>query len=68
MIAGAVDIMQDRITRSRMAGEPPDVQITPRLSHIGLMDFDRSEESIAEGCEATRRRAAEIEKLAGLVG
>jgi NTE family protein len=67
VIAGAVDIMQDRITRSRMAGEPPDVQITPRLSHIGLMDFDRAEESIAEGRAATRRRAAEIENLTDFV-
>lgn len=63
VIAGSVDIMQDRITRSRMAGEPPDVHITPRLSHIGLMDFDRAEESITEGREATRRRVAEIENL-----
>jgi NTE family protein len=66
VIAGAVDIMQDRITRSRMAGEPPDVHITPRLSHIGLMDFDRSEESIAEGRAATRRELAEIEALPGV--
>lgn len=63
VIAGSVDIMQDRITRSRMAGEPPDVHITPRLSHIGLMDFDRSEESIAEGRAATRRKLSEIENL-----
>ncbi len=63
VIAGAVDIMQDRITRSRMAGEPPDVHITPRLSHIGLMDFDRSEESISEGRAATRRRLNDIENL-----
>lgn len=63
VIAGAVDIMQDRITRSRMAGEPPDVHITPRLSHIGLMDFDRAEESIAEGRAATQRKLNEIENL-----
>lgn len=63
VIAGAVDIMQDRITRSRMAGEPPDIQIRPRLSHIGLMEFDRSAESIAEGREAVRRQRSEIEKL-----
>ena len=63
VIAGSVDIMQDRITRSRMAGEPPDVHITPRLSHIGLMDFDRSEESISEGRAATRRELTEIENL-----
>jgi NTE family protein len=63
VIAGSIDIMQDRITRSRMAGEPPDVHITPKLSHIGLMDFDRAEESIAEGRAATRRRVHEIEAL-----
>jgi NTE family protein len=63
VIAGSVDIMQDRITRSRMAGEPPDIHITPQLSHVGLMDFDRSAESIEEGREATRREAREIRKL-----
>ena len=63
VIAGAVDIMQDRITRSRMAGEPPDVHITPRLSHIGLMDFDMSAESISEGRAATRRELPDIENL-----
>jgi len=63
VIAGSIDIMQDRITRSRMAGEPPDVLITPRLSEIGLMEFDRADESIAEGREATRRRKHEIEAL-----
>lgn len=64
VIAGSVDIMQDRITRSRMAGEPPDIHITPRLHHIGLMDFDRAQESIPEGRKATRDKAAEIERLA----
>ena len=63
VIAGSVDIMQDRITRSRMAGEPPDIHITPRLSHVGLMEFDRSAESIREGREATRREREEIQKL-----
>jgi NTE family protein len=63
VIAGSVDIMQDRITRSRMAGEPPDVQITPLLSHVGLMEFDRAAESISEGRQATRRQRDDILKL-----
>jgi len=63
VIAGSIDIMQDRITRSRMAGEPPDIHITPLLSHVGLMEFDRAEESIREGREATRRQRQEIFKL-----
>jgi len=64
VIAGSIAILQDRITRSRMAGEPPDIEIAPRLSHVGLMDFDRSGESIEEGREATRRERREIERLA----
>ena len=63
VIAGSIDIMQDRITRSRMAGEPPDIHITPMLSHVGLMEFDRAQESIREGREATRRQQEEIRKL-----
>jgi NTE family protein len=66
VMAGSIDIMQDRITRSRMAGEPPDIHITPKLSHIGLMDFDRGEESVAEGREATRRRKEELAALPGV--
>ncbi len=64
VIAGSIDIMQDRITRSRMAGEPPDVHITPRLSQIGLMDFDRADESVEEGRRATARHEAELEEFA----
>jgi NTE family protein len=67
VIAGADDIMQDRITRSRMAGEPPDIHIPPRLHHIGLMDFDRAEDCIKEGRSATQLKEEEISKLAGLV-
>ena len=67
VIAGSVDIMQDRITRSRMAGEPPDILITPRLHHIGLMDFDLARESIRGGRAATRVKKAEIEQLAGVL-
>jgi NTE family protein len=48
-IAGSINIIQDRITRSRMAGDPPDILITPRLAHIGLLEFYRAREAIREG-------------------
>ena len=64
VIAGSIGIMQDRITRSRMAGEPPDIHSTPRLGHIGLMDFDTADESIAEGRKATRLKETELAGLA----
>jgi len=54
VVLTSVNIMQVRITRSRMAGDPPEVVIAPQLAHLGLMDFYRAEEAIAEG-----RRAAE---------
>ena len=63
VMAGSIDIMQDRITRSRMAGDPPDVHIAPKLNHIGLMEFDRAEEAIEGGRKATQREKDELEPL-----
>ncbi|HCA27383.1 MAG TPA: patatin [Betaproteobacteria bacterium] len=54
VLAGSITIMQVRITRSRLAGEPADVLIAPRLASTGLMDFHRGGVAIKEG-----RRAAE---------
>jgi NTE family protein len=53
ILVGSIDIMQDRITRSRLAGDPPDVIVAPRLGHIGILDFDRSDEMIQLGRFAT---------------
>lgn len=60
VMAATLNIMQDRITRSRMAGEPPDVMISPRLGNIGLVEFDRAEDAIAEGELAVSRMRPEI--------
>jgi NTE family protein len=49
VLAGTIYIMQDRITRSRMAGDPPDIMVAPQLGHIRLLDFHRAEEAIDEG-------------------
>ncbi|KAB2890212.1 MAG: patatin [Desulfobulbaceae bacterium] len=54
-IAGSVNITQDRITRSRMAGDPPDILLAPKLAHIGLLEFYRAAEAIREGRECVRR-------------
>jgi NTE family protein len=51
----AYNVMQDRITRARLAGDPADITISPRLGHIGLFEFHRAEEAIAIGAEATER-------------
>lgn len=49
VLASAINIMQDHITRTRLAGEPPHVMLVPRLRTIGLMEFNRAAEAIAEG-------------------
>jgi NTE family protein len=57
----AFNIAQSRISRSRLAGDPPDVMINARLGRIGLFDFHRAGELIEAGREATRRVMAEID-------
>lgn len=49
VLLSAMNIMQDRLARSRLAGEPPDVLIVPRIGHIGLMEFEKVDELIASG-------------------
>jgi NTE family protein len=55
VMVDAFNIMQDRITRSRLAGDPPDVTINPGLSHVGWFDFHRATEAIAIGTEAAEK-------------
>ena len=59
----SVNIMQMRITRSRMAGDPPEVMIAPQLAHLGLMDFYRAEEAIAEGQRAAEKTLPFLQQL-----
>ena len=54
MIA-SLNIIQDRLSRSRLAGDPPDVHITPRIGHIGLLEFDRADECMDEGAAAVEQ-------------
>jgi NTE family protein len=58
----AFNIMQDRITRARLAGDPPDVTVNPRLGKMGLMDFHRAAEAIDIGAEAAERALGPIEE------
>lgn len=58
----AFNIVQDRIARSRLAGDPPDALINPRLTGMGLFDFHRADELIALGEAAVRRDAEDIRR------
>ena len=59
----AFNITQDRISRSRLAGDPPDVMVSPRLSQIGLFEFHRAKEAIQLGYEAMQRVTADLKTL-----
>lgn len=51
----AFNVMQDRITRARLAGDPPDVLISPRLGTVGWFEFHRAAEAIQIGMDATEK-------------
>jgi len=63
VLAGALYIMQDRITRSRMAGDPPDVVLAPRLAQIRLLEFHRAEEAIDAGRAAVAPMLTELRRV-----
>lgn len=63
VLANSINIMQDRISRSRLAGEPPDVMIMPRLREVGLLEFERAEEAIAEGRESVAHALPVLRRL-----
>lgn len=54
VMIGALNVLLDRVTRARLAGDPPDVLIAPRVAHVGLIDFHRATETIERGAEAAR--------------
>lgn len=62
VMVDAFNIMQDRITRARLAGDPPDLLITPRVGQYGWFDFHRAEELIAHGTRAAERALESIQE------
>lgn len=62
----SLNIMQVRITRSRLAGEPADVMIRPHLAELALMDYHRAAPAIAEGERAAEQVLPELRELTGM--
>lgn len=65
VISASINIMQVRVTRSRLAGDPADVLLTPRLSRLELLDYHRGAEAISAGAHATEDALSAIEELLG---
>jgi len=62
VMVDAFNIMQDRITRARLAGDPPDMLINPRVGQIGWFDFHRASDLIEAGVRAAERAIGSIEE------
>ncbi|MEO0730319.1 MAG: patatin-like phospholipase family protein, partial [Pseudomonadota bacterium] len=60
IMVDAFNIVHDRIARSRLAGDPPDIMINPKLRNIGLFDFHRADELMAIGETAALRALADL--------
>jgi NTE family protein len=66
VVASSVNIMQDRLTRSRMAGDPPEITLIPKLEDFALMDFHRAKQAIDEGRRLVEENAVMIRHWARL--
>ncbi len=64
VLSAAIDLMTDQIRRSRFAGDPPHLIVTPDLSHHTILEFDRADEAIEEGYRAM---SGQIEELTDLL-
>ena len=62
VMVDAFNIMQDRITRARLAGDPPDLLISPRVGQIGWFDFHRADDLIEHGARAAERAIESIQE------
>jgi len=62
-IAASINIVHDRITRSRMAGDPPDLVLSPQMRDVALLEFYRASESIEEGRRCVRQQSERLQRL-----
>ena len=66
ILTDAFNIAQDRVARSRLASDPPDLMISPRLAEIGLFEFHRAAETIGIGRKATEKLLPDIQEVLSL--
>lgn len=64
-VSSSINIFQDRITRSRLAGDPADVLISPKLGDMGILEFSRAADAMKEGVERVEIALPEINRVLG---
>lgn len=68
VMMGTLNIVMDRISRSRLAGDPPDVFVAPRIGHIGMLEFTRADELIERGYRAMQHEIPLIRSVIDILG
>jgi NTE family protein len=68
VMMGSLNIVMDRIARSRLAGDPPDVFVAPRIGHIGMTEFSRADELIERGYRAMQHEIPLIQSVIEVLG
>ena len=63
VMMSTLNIVMDRISRSRLAGDPPDVFVAPRIGHIGMMEFTKADELIERGYRAMQHEIPLIQSV-----
>lgn len=63
VMLASLNIVQDRLARMRMAGDPPDIMIAPMVGHLSLLDFDHADELIRLGEEAAEEAIPQIHEI-----
>ena len=56
----SIQVLENRLKRNRMEGDPPDVLIQPFCPQISTLDFHRAEEAIEAGKAAVEKKMDEL--------
>jgi NTE family protein len=67
-MVASLNIVQNRLSRSRLAGDPPDISIAPKCGHIGLMEFHRADELIDLGYQSFEDQKDELFDAMQIIG
>ncbi|MEH0832698.1 patatin-like phospholipase RssA [Pectobacterium cacticida] len=60
IMSTSIQILENRLTMTRMAGDPPDVLLRPRCPQIATLDFHRAQEAIKAGYKAVEKMRDEL--------
>ena len=60
VLNNSAHFMQERITLSRLACDPPDFILHPNVSAVGFMDFHRAAEAIEIGKQCVKKKECDL--------